>query len=294
MNDKKVSFVMNNCEKYLPVIADDDDDTSHLLNAESEASSRPLHTLRSSRASMLALLTIFFASCVISSLCGLIVGRRYPSDSGAIHHVSKWSPVVDGVPMSFHIEQFNGTFVHENIYRQDASPEVDAAWDGLGVRFRNIIVPAKDAHRVGFRPQDHMQLNSKYGGGYPAFIEGFHQLHCLNLLRQGLWYNYDYYHSQGDLAWGDPEDVQRWHVSHCLDFLRQHLMCTIDIGVFASVWVNKTEPKPFVDFNTRHTCRDFNAVRKWAREHQAPENPPADWILPPTPGDGVRVLDLAP
>ena len=58
-----------------------------------------------------------------------------------------------------------------------------------------------------------MQINEKYGGGYPAFVEGLHQLHCLNLLRQALYYNYDYYHSQGKVAFSDPEDVQRWHVS---------------------------------------------------------------------------------
>ena len=71
-------------------------------------------------------------------------------------------------------------------------------------------------------------------------------------------------------------------------------MCSVDIGVFGSVWVNKTEPKPFVDFNTKHVCRDFNAVREWAQEHQQPaqEHLPEDWILPPD--ESMNVLDLAP
>jgi hypothetical protein len=29
--------------------------------------------------------------------------------------------------------QFDGSFVHENIYRQDPSPEVDEAWEALGI-----------------------------------------------------------------------------------------------------------------------------------------------------------------
>ena len=81
---------------------------------------------------------------------------------------------------------------------------------------RNIIVPKHMAKQVGFREDDHMQLNAKYGGGYPAFVEGLHQLHCLNLLRQALYYNYEYYHSEGKAAFSDPEDVQRWHVSKWL------------------------------------------------------------------------------
>lgn len=40
---------------------------------------------------------------------------------------------MDDVDMNFHTVQFNGTFIHENIYRQNASEEVDAAWEALGV-----------------------------------------------------------------------------------------------------------------------------------------------------------------
>jgi Mycotoxin biosynthesis protein UstYa len=60
------------------------------------------------------------------------------------------------------------------------------------------------------------------------------------------------------------------------------------------VWVNKTDPQPFVDFNTKHVCRDFDAVRNWAEENQQPENTPKDWILPPAESDGVEVLAVAP
>lgn len=34
--------------------------------------------------------------------------------------------------VGYHVEQFDGAFIKENIYRQDASPEVDAAWEALG------------------------------------------------------------------------------------------------------------------------------------------------------------------
>jgi hypothetical protein len=70
-------------------------------------------------------------------------------------------------------------------------------------------------------------------------------------------------------------------------------MCTVDIGVFGSVWVqNSTHLRPFVDFNTKHMCRNFDAVRHWAEERQIPEHVPRDFME--EPGEEVRVLDEFP
>jgi len=49
-------------------------------------------------------------------------------------------------------------------------------------------------------------------------------------------------------------------------------MCDVDIDVFGSVWVDRADPQPFVDFNTRHVYRDFKAVRAWAERHQVEDN----------------------
>lgn len=37
------------------------------------------------------------------------------------------------VGIIYNLQEFNSSLLKENIYRQDASPEVDAAWDALGV-----------------------------------------------------------------------------------------------------------------------------------------------------------------
>ena len=90
-----------------------------------------------------------------------------------------------------------------------------------------IIVSDALAMKSGLG-KDHVRIKDKYGGGYPVFVEGLHQLHCLvcnvyptfmrrlmsnqNLLRQSLFYNYDYYHSRAEEAFSDPPDVQRWHI----------------------------------------------------------------------------------
>jgi hypothetical protein len=37
----------------------------------------------------------------------------------------------------------------------------------------------------------------------------------------------------------------------------------------------------YVDFNTQHKCRNFDAIRQWAFENQAPEEVPEDYLKPP-------------
>ena len=64
-------------------------------------------------------------------------------------------------------------------------------------------------------------------------------------------------------------------------------MCTVDTGVLGQVWVNPTEPTTFVDFNTAHTCKNYDAIRQWAEERQLPEHPPKDFLEHPKAGDRI-------
>jgi hypothetical protein len=61
--------------------------------------------------------------------------------------------------------------------------------------------------------KDHVRIKSKYGGGYPANVEGLHHLHCLNLLRKGLKWNYDYYRELGEGAFMNDEYIAKYHIS---------------------------------------------------------------------------------
>ena len=59
-------------------------------------------------------------------------------------------------------------------------------------------------------------------------------------------------------------------------------MCTVDTGVLGQVWVYPEHPEPFVDFNTKHTCKNFEAIRAWAEVRQLPEKTPADFLEGPS------------
>ncbi|KAI9370174.1 hypothetical protein BJX61DRAFT_544885 [Aspergillus egyptiacus] len=235
---------------------------------------------------------ILIMSTTLACIAGQFIGRQ-TRDLNEIcsRHVSHYSPVLSDVPIKYHRQQFNGSLLKENIFRQDAGPEVDAAWDSLGINYRPIRVPVEEAAKSGIAA-DQVHINPKYGGGYPANVEGLHHLHCLNLLRQTLYYNYDYYHARGEGAFKNNDFIVRRHVSHCLDILRQQLMCTIDTGVLGQVWLYPDHPKAFVDFNTEHQCRNFDEIRAWAERNQLPGDTPGDFLLPP--GDGDRVFEAVP
>jgi len=236
---------------------------------------------------------------VLSMILGFAAGVQWhPHDDSSsstnakacLDLTSQQSPLTPDVSISWEPIRFNGSLLKENIYRQRGSPEVDAAWEALGVNYRSVVVPADQAERVGLRT-DQVQISEKYGGGYPANVEGLHQLHCLNLVRQSLYYNIDYYRERGSGAFHNNAYILERHVSHCLDILRQQLMCSVDVGVMGQVWCDPasstTGPEAYVDVNTMHVCRNFEDVRAWAEMHQMPEQVPEDFLRPPKEGDRV-------
>ncbi|EMD59335.1 hypothetical protein COCSADRAFT_101412 [Bipolaris sorokiniana ND90Pr] len=214
------------------------------------------------------------------------------ADEFCIHHISQYSPVVRDVKPNWHMQLFNGSFLHQSVYRQSAGPEVDAAWDALGINYRSVVVPEAEAERTGLR-HDQVKISQEYGGGFPANVEGLHHLHCLDLLRKTLYWNYDYYLAQKQGAFVNSEYIVRVHATHCLDTIRQVLMCNPDVGVLGQVWWqpdSEPEPMPFVDFNTKHRCRDYKAIRQWAEEHQLPPETEVDmerFYQRPKAGDTV-------
>ncbi|MCJ1355541.1 MAG: hypothetical protein MMC33_005533 [Icmadophila ericetorum] len=253
----------------------------------------------------LVIAILLLIASIASTVIGVIIGQRFPINLDAIctRHTSKYSPILDENIISYDVVQFDGRFIDENVYRQAGGLEVDAAWEALGVGCkmlkypislpsnRPIRLPDEQAAKAGLT-KDHVHINPELGGGYAVFMEGMHQLHCLNLVRKSLYYNYDYYLAEGKQAFGEGRGILQWHVSHCLDFIRQRLMCTVDTGVFGAVWVNRSDPQQFVDFNTKHVCKNFDAIRAWAERNQMPEHLPDDfWEMP---GEDVYIWPVAP
>jgi hypothetical protein len=91
-------------------------------------------------------------ACGLSFWAGTCVPTRQRTiDDVCANHTNKWckkftstnlwdsnntkfiAPLVRDVAIQYKSKEFNGSFMHENIYRQVGSPEVDKAWEDLGV-----------------------------------------------------------------------------------------------------------------------------------------------------------------
>lgn len=93
----------------------------------------------------------FILSVSFALTGGIILGRYmfFNKNSVCTAHVSQnstfpvWkrqtvlmettAPLLNQIDLSYNIIRFNGSFLKENIYRHPGSPEVDAAWEALGV-----------------------------------------------------------------------------------------------------------------------------------------------------------------
>ncbi|CAJ2507519.1 Uu.00g087050.m01.CDS01 [Anthostomella pinea] len=189
--------------------------------------------------------------------------------------------------MTYSDVRFNGSLFASDIYRLPPSPEVDQKWLDLGLNLRPHIIPAARAEKAGLMPNQAKRLDSQ-GGGYFVEVEAIHHLHCLNVLRQNVWFNAEYYRERKIGVWANFEPVVRLHVGHCINTLRQQLMCTADTGLFGQMLVNSTALRTFADFSTHNKCKDFDRVRTWAVEHQSREGDVAAYP------EGDLVIDRYP
>lgn len=119
-----------------------------------------------------------------------------------------------------------------------------------------------DVIRLGKDPTSAVKFNPEWNISssedlYLGVLDVFHQIHCLNMLRQNLIINYDYYWGK---AYGfRPEVFRERHLSHCTSILLQNIMCHADTEVVTHVW-QEGNPVPWPDFGVKKQCRDFNAL----------------------------------
>ncbi|KAK5700588.1 hypothetical protein LTR97_005105 [Elasticomyces elasticus] len=217
------------------------------------------------RSLRLATLGVILLALAVSLVINAVLWSRAKKlDTDAIcnvHTSQSRPPLLDKTRMTYSTVDFNGTFAKQNIYRQAPSPEVDAAWEALGTDYRPLIIKeGQEAFNAGLKPGYHIKRSPELGGGFPV----------QNLLRQTLYWNYDYYNEKGTGAFMNDDGPFRSHIGHCVDILRQQLVCTADFNVFGQVWVTDIDAA-FPDFMTKHKCKDFNAIRQWAHDGQITE-----------------------
>ncbi|RAK81695.1 oxidase ustYa family protein [Aspergillus fijiensis CBS 313.89] len=147
--------------------------------------------------------------------------------------------------------------IRVNEYEGPPSEEIDSNWNALwdvGI----YAVPAEETKRLGIQSA----VDPRDPGKHLVTIALFHQLHCMNRLRQVVW-------GESNPA-SEAPGVAMKHTDHCIDYIRQALMCHADLTPIPIYW---TEFDAFgsptrydTDWEVRHTCRNFNRLYDWALE----------------------------
>ncbi|CAJ2509895.1 Uu.00g057950.m01.CDS01 [Anthostomella pinea] len=188
------------------------------------------------------------------------------SDSAYTQRYSAWSPAASAV--KYETQHFDLPAVAEGPF-MGKGDDVDAKWDYIS-DIGDTMISREEMLNLGLNPDISLAITDPEGKpGYRVAVEVFHQLHCLNLLRQNLYKDY-YAPMGGDTA--APHHDLEGHLDHCIEALRQFVMCQGDVGVFSFNYPFG-DGDPWPDYSTPHTCRNFESIRQWAVDHTIPQAP---------------------
>lgn len=239
------------------------------VNQQSSRRGELIWTQKQAKAALFGCVTLLLASICIS-LSSLLHSKQ-PSSPSAIECAkqnSPYSPLWEAV--EFWEGDFENQFNHTSIYRGPPTLKREQAWEDLwlvnligvdpaGIAALNQTNSGEKIEVIGSNP-----ANPTYG----ATPEVFHQLHCLNVLRQYTWPLRMYDESWGRLY---PSHLKhrvgsRMHVDHCIETLRLSLMCYSDI---TPVFLLYDDSLPYgkADFNVHHKCRNFHKIAGYMREN---------------------------
>ena len=150
-------------------------------------------------------------------------------------------------------------------------------------------ISGKEASRIPNRTT----LIPETENNYVVELDVFHQLHCLNAVRKTLyperyWDEFDdYYLEDGSRNytstaakhygrlnhnWKSQKSNILTLIDHCVDSIRQSLMCHSDLATVYWQWMPfRRIPLPRLEIT--HTCRNFEAVQQWAKDHELEKDP---------------------
>lgn len=101
-------------------------------------------------------------------------------------------------------------------------------------------------------------------GHYLIGLDVFHQLHCLDSLRQSL--RPERYGPHEEPEDGKPPmPVGLAHWDHCVEVIRQSLMCSVDTSPVTWKYI-PGQVRP-VTTTTEHVCTKWGPIKAWAEEH---------------------------
>ncbi|PLB50806.1 hypothetical protein P170DRAFT_425107 [Aspergillus steynii IBT 23096] len=109
------------------------------------------------------------------------------------------------------------------------------------------------------------QFRTVDGSGVAALLEAFHQIHCVNLVRQYI-YRHDWDYSKVASFSGGNKTV-RHHVDHCIETIRMNIMCLSDVTPFLMEQDPRTPGQLRGNHNIVRKCRKYGAMVDWVKDN---------------------------
>ncbi|KAI0183004.1 hypothetical protein EV127DRAFT_448221 [Xylaria flabelliformis] len=198
---------------------------------------------------------------------------RQPSELECTHLLNAYSPAIDAGIVEYYETNFQNEFGGRSEYIGPPTPQLEERWNNLWSR-GTIELPLDGPSKLNKSSERLKHVHKDPKRGYAAILEVFHQLHCLNLIRQYTWKDYYATHmgkwiseeSHGivDLNVTDPANiVDRMHADHCIEALRLQLMCNADLTPLLIELDDSNDFGQKADFNVHHKCRNWDKVTEW-------------------------------
>lgn len=201
------------------------------------------------------------------------------------------------INLDVHTRKLNGsvypTSLNPGITQQFPNPAADAVWEEWEIT--RVFPITKDALvKMRKNPKTAVKLDAAiFGLGedmYAAHLDIFHQLHCLNTLRQvayGRYYNQSLLNP--DITGSTIVEV---HVNHCVTMLAQAIQCSGNLNMDTVHWTRNFRT-PMPDFSIDRKCIDFEKLTTWRRANTA-DVETYDRFVAEKPKDQIQEPDPLP
>ncbi|KAK3191251.1 hypothetical protein K4F52_002841 [Lecanicillium sp. MT-2017a] len=217
-------------------------------------------------------LLYFNTALLVISACFMLAPwpTSQPSKHNCAKLLSPTSPLLDS--LEFWEGDFINDFNHSTKYRGPPSKDLEYAWLRL---WDQPPIGVDEAIVAGLNKTEdkHYEIigSDPNSPTYAASVEVFHQLRCLNLLRQATWPLSAFNETWNDRAY--PYDFtepisRRLHIDHCVETIRLSLMCYGDVTPVLFHDTPRDGMPRIPDLNVHQKCRNFDKIVDFVRENR--------------------------
>ncbi|KAI1799441.1 hypothetical protein F4811DRAFT_98520 [Daldinia bambusicola] len=230
----------------------------------------PKSTWRSSFTSTTLAITALNIVIFMTSLALFLGSLSQKSQlNSELRQGSTYSPIFDRLDLEMKPRMIQGTLFPDkeraSIARELPNAAADEIWEEWELS-RFYPLTRDEIVRMGKDPSSVPKLeDSEWGLGDDTYVGAFdvyHQIHCLNSLRQNAYRSYYKLTTRNHTVMGLPEI----HINHCVDILLQALQCSGNMNLMTYHWVAGQEyPQP--DMSINRQCINFDKLTEFRKEH---------------------------